>query len=337
MACARSPCPSWRSLLVASACSSDDDGRRRAERPTDGASECTRRSASGSRSTSVAWVTSRSTTLPRPDSTRRSPTGTCARRTREFVEANATGSNRDENIEVARRRGLRSGDRRRVRLLAGVNAIAADYPDIELRHHRRVRDLRTRADSTTTRPAERRRPHVQGAGGLLPGRRGRGDEGAGAATRSGSSAGRPARLIEKFEAGYTAGVRRPSTRTSRSWSSTSATTRPRSTTPSRARRCRPRCTTTARDHLPRRRRIGRGPVQGGRQGRQAGDRRRLRPVPDWSRAEQQPLDPDLDAEAGGHRRLRRDRAGATARSGRRGQVFGMADEGVDLLDVATRS
>ncbi len=78
---ARSLCPSWRSLwwLRPAAATS----RRTDVQAVPGATKnAHRRSASGSRSTSVAWVTSRSTMRPRPAWIRRSPTDRCARRTR---------------------------------------------------------------------------------------------------------------------------------------------------------------------------------------------------------------------------------------------------------------
>ena len=144
----------------------------------------------------------------------------------------------------ARRRRLQPGRRRRVRVLARHQHDLAGLPGHQLHDRGRVRHLRHRVR------ARQRRLHPNVADFVFKEQEGSFLVGAAAALKCqcdtiGFLGGQTGPLIQKFEAGYTAGAKAV-TRTSRSSSSTSAMTWARSTTRSRARRSRPRCTTTAR-------------------------------------------------------------------------------------------
>ena len=109
-------------------------------------------------------------------------------------EANATGSDRDQNVQALADAGFEpdrsaSGSRSR----RASTRSPPDYPDASFMIVDGYATCGTACglDNDAMHP-ERRRLRLQGAGGFVPGRRGGGARSA-SATRSASSAGRPAR------------------------------------------------------------------------------------------------------------------------------------------------
>ena len=119
-----------------------------------------------------------------------------------FVEANNTGSNRDANIEALADEGYDLVIGVGFAFSAGCRGHRADYPDVNFAIVDGFATFLPDAKGSD----QRRRPHLQGAGGVIPGGRGRRaqvpvrhDRLPGWAEGTG--------LIEKFEAGYTAGAK----------------------------------------------------------------------------------------------------------------------------------
>ena len=228
----------------------------------------------------------------------------------DSLEPDATGSNRDDNVDRPRRRGPRPGHRRRVRVLSGHQRERRRLRRHPVRDHRRLRHLSGphAGSRTMTSRTSSDLTFKEHEGSFLVG--------AAAATKAdedgcdtvGFLGGQTGPLIEKFEAGFEAGVAHVNDgievlvavhRRRRDGFQRRGEGRGSFDGHVRRRRV---------HHLSRRRRLGSRTVQrGGRRG-PAGDRRRLRPVPAGQRRTTA-AHHDVDAEAGRHGRARRDPAG----------------------------
>ena len=224
-------------------------------------------------------------------------------------EANASGSDRTANVQALADAGFN--------LIVGVgfafspdiNTISPDYPDTSFMIVDGYATCGTACGLDNDAPAERGRLRLQGAGGFVPGRRRGGAQVPVRHDRLPRRADRPAdrevrgRLHRRCEG-----------------------RQPEHQGPRRVHRRRRGCVQRPDqgrgalhqdvrrrrgDHLPRVGCIGRGPVQRGRQGGQAGHRGRLGSVPDRE-PRAAAADPDVDAEAGGRGRVQRHRSGGRA-------------------------
>ena len=118
----------------------------------------------------------------------------CARQNKVSNEANATGSDRDQNVQALADAGFNLVIGVGFAFSPGINTIAPDYPDTSFMVVDGYATCGTACGLDNDNLAERGRLHLQGAGGVVPGgRRGRAQGRRSTATRSGSSAVRPDR------------------------------------------------------------------------------------------------------------------------------------------------